>query len=60
MGQKGTPMERKSRRGKASWELTFDVPSDNGLRKTKYVSVKGRHQDAQRELTGAAIANVLG
>jgi integrase-like protein len=39
------------RRGKTSWELKFDAPTDNGLRKTRYVSFKGSRQDAQRELT---------
>jgi len=39
------------RRGKASWELKFDVPSESGGRKTRYVTVRGKRQDAQRELT---------
>ncbi len=39
------------RRGKNSWELKFDVPSSDGTRKTQYVTVRGRRQDAQRELT---------
>jgi integrase len=41
-----------TRRGKASWRLKFDVGNDAaGNRKTRYVTVKGRRQDAQRELT---------
>jgi len=40
-----------TRRGKNSWQLKFDVPSDNGKRRTRYVTVRGRRQDAQRELT---------
>lgn len=39
------------KRGKVSWELKFDVPSDDGRRKIRYVTVRGRRQDAQRELT---------
>jgi integrase len=39
------------RRGKRSWEVKFDVPSSDGTRKTRYVTVKGLRQDAQRELT---------
>lgn len=39
------------RRGKASWELKFDVPNSDGTRQTRYVSVKGKRTDAQRELT---------
>src|SRR5262249_29451905 len=41
------------RRGKASWELKFDLGTDaaTGKRKTRYVTVKGRRQDAQKELT---------
>jgi len=40
-----------TRRGKLSWQLKFDVPSDNGKRQTRYVTVRGKRQDAQRELT---------
>lgn len=40
------------RRGKASWEIKFDAPSEvPGKRATKYVTVKGKKADAQRELT---------
>ena len=39
------------KRGKASWELKFDVSdSATGRRKTRYASVKGSRRDAQREL----------
>jgi hypothetical protein len=38
------------RRGKASWELKFDVASSDGKRKTRYATVRGARQDAQREL----------
>ena len=39
-------------RGKASWELKFDVGSDpaTGKRRTHYATVKGTKRDAQREL----------
>lgn len=39
------------RRGKSSWEIKFDVPTNDGRRKTRYVTVRGRRADAQRELT---------
>jgi integrase len=40
------------RRGKRSWELKFDTGVDaSGNRKTRYASVKGTRQDAQKELT---------
>ena len=39
------------RRGKSSWQLKFDVPGDNGKRRTRYITVRGRRQDAQKELT---------
>lgn len=39
------------KRGQRSWELKFDVPSHDGARKTRYVTVRGTRQAAQRELT---------
>ena len=52
-----------TRRGKNSWRLKFDVGADaSGKRITRYVTVKGKRQDAQRELTrllGAADAGTL-
>jgi integrase len=39
------------RRGKGSWELKFDVPSSDGTRQTRYVTVRGKRTDAQKELT---------
>jgi integrase len=41
------------RRGKTSWEVKFDDGRDSatGRRQTKYVTVKGKRQDAERELT---------
>jgi integrase len=39
------------RRGSASWEIKFDVPSEAGERRTKFVSFKGTKADAQKELT---------
>jgi integrase len=52
-----------TRRGKNSWRLKFDVGVDaSGKRQTRYVTVKGKRQDAQRELTkllGAADAGTL-
>jgi len=50
-----------TRRGKNSWRLKFEVGVD-GKRKTRYVTVKGKFKDAQRELTrvlGAADAGTL-
>jgi hypothetical protein len=40
-----------TRRGKTSWRLKFDVPGVNGERGIRYVTVKGKRQDAERELT---------
>jgi integrase len=52
-----------TRRGKNSWRLKFDVGADaSGKRRTRYVTIKGKRQDAQRELTrllGAADAGTL-
>jgi len=40
------------RRGKSSWRLKFDVGREaNGERKIRYVTVRGKRQDAERELT---------
>jgi integrase len=40
------------RRGKKSWRLKFDVGTDAaGKRQIRYVTVKGKRQDAERELT---------
>ncbi len=43
------------RRGRASWRVKFDVPSTTttttGKRQTRYITVRGRRQDAERELT---------
>jgi integrase len=41
-----------TRRGRRSWRLKFDAGTDaTGQRQTRYITVKGRLQDAQRELT---------
>lgn len=42
-----------TRRGKSSWRLKFDMGRDpvTGKRKTRYVTVRGKRQDAERELT---------
>ena len=41
-----------TRRGKNSWRLKFDVfRHPDGRRETRYVILKGRRQDAQKELT---------
>lgn len=52
-----------TRRGKNSWRLKFEVGTDErGRRKTRYVTVRGKRQDAQRELTrllGASDAGTL-
>jgi integrase len=50
------------RRGKASFEIQLELPSDAGKRRRRYISVKGTYKDAQRELTkllGAADAGTL-
>jgi integrase len=40
------------RRGKASWELKFDVGTDaKRKRKTRYVTVRGSREDAEKRLT---------
>jgi len=40
-----------TRRGKSSWRLKFDVGRDtSGKRKIRYVTVRGKRQDAEREL----------
>ena len=41
-----------TRRGKSSWRLKFDDGADpiSGKRKTRYVTVRGKRQDAEREL----------
>ena len=40
------------RRGKSSWRLKFDVGTDpiTAKRQTRYVTVRGKRQDAEREL----------
>jgi Phage integrase, N-terminal SAM-like domain len=40
-----------TRRGKTSWRLKFDVAGEDGVRRTRYVTVKGKRQEAERELT---------
>jgi integrase len=40
-----------TRRGKTSWRLKFDVEPKNGRRETRYVTVRGKRPDAERELT---------
>jgi integrase len=41
-----------TRRGKSSWRLKFDVGTDSvsGKRQTRYATVRGKRQDAEREL----------
>jgi integrase len=39
------------RRGRSSWLIKFDLPSAGGKRKTRTATVRGKRQDAQRELT---------
>jgi integrase len=38
-------------RGPGAWELKFDVQSDTGERKTRYVTFHGGKREAQRKLT---------
>lgn len=41
-----------TRRGRSSWHIKFETGYDAlGNRKTCYVTVKGKRQDAERELT---------
>ena len=40
-----------TRRGKSSWRLKLDLGSSGGQRQTRYVTVRGKRQDAERELT---------
>ena len=37
-----------TKRGKNSWQLKFDARRENGLRFTRYATVKGSYRDAQR------------
>jgi len=41
-----------TRRGKSSWRLKFDAERDvvTGKRQTRYVTVRGKRLDAEREL----------
>jgi integrase len=39
-----------TRRGRSSWRIKFDVDAAGGRRQTRYVTVRGRRQDAEREL----------
>lgn len=41
-----------TRRGKSSWRLKFDIGTDpaTGKRQSRFVTVRGKRQDAQREL----------
>jgi hypothetical protein len=40
-----------TRRGKRSWRIKFEVGTDaSGNRQTRYITIKGKLQDAQREL----------
>jgi len=41
-----------TRRGKSSWRLKFELDGDTiGKRQTRYVTVRGKRSDAERELT---------
>ncbi|KAB2919928.1 MAG: site-specific integrase [Hyphomicrobiaceae bacterium] len=41
-----------TRRGKSSWRIKFELaPDSTGKRRTRYVTVRGKRQDAERELT---------
>jgi integrase len=41
-----------TRRGKNSWRIKFDLaPHDDGKRQTRFVTIRGKRQDAERELT---------
>ena len=42
-----------TRRGKSSWRIKFDIEPDpvTGARRTRVVTVKGKRQDAEKELT---------
>src|SRR6516162_10695319 len=39
-----------TKRGKNAWQLKFDARRENGVRFTRYATVKGSYQDAQKEL----------
>src|SRR5262249_919973 len=39
------------RTGQNSWRIKFDLDRVNGDRQTRYVTVRGKRQDAERELT---------
>src|SRR5262249_9954774 len=39
------------RRGRASWRIKYDLPNAvPGKRETRYLTVRGKRQDAEREL----------
>ena len=40
-----------TRRGKASWRLKFDIDAGAGKRETRYATVRGPRQAAEKELT---------
>src|SRR5262245_15309955 len=39
-----------TKRGEGRWQLKFDARRENGVRFTRYATVKGSYQDAQAEL----------
>ena len=39
-----------TRRGKA-WQIKYDLPRDNGVRRQRYATVTGTYRDAQKKLT---------
>ena len=51
-----------TQRGRKSWRIKLDVPSEGGVRTTKYVTVRGKRRDAERELARliGAIITVVG
>jgi integrase len=49
-----------TKRGKSSYQLKFEVPSEAGQRKTRYVTFRGTRDDAKRELTRLLAASDTG
>jgi integrase len=49
-----------TKRGKKSWQLKFDVAGQDSKRQTRYATVHGTYQDAQKELTRLLAASDVG
>jgi integrase len=49
------------RRGRASWRIKYDLPNTvPGKRETRYLTIRGKRQDAERELARLMAAAAIG